>query len=242
MIAACPLGLSERDLLWALVQAAGAKVDAAPDGLSQSDILWSLLNGGGQLAARSASTGDVVATLAAVRSGWIAADGKTIGDASSAADGRANADCEALFKLLWEIDQFDITGGKGATAAADWAAHKKIALPDLRGRALMGADPTNAALANDYWGKIPELGTTGGANAVVLQESQVPALTTDLQAFMFASSGSGPVNGPPGALFYTSENLALGYPESAGVTVGSFSPDAVPTIPPAMLINWLIKL
>ena len=86
------------------------------------------------------STGDVKATLkAAADSGWIMMDDGTVGDGSSGASTRANADCQALFTLLWNNiadANCPVVGGRGASAAVDWAAHKKITLPKTLGRAL----------------------------------------------------------------------------------------------------------
>lgn len=80
---------------------------------------------------------------------WIALDGKTIGNASSGATGRANADTSVLFSLLWsatsEVDlpiytSTGVLSVKGANAAADFAANKRLGLPDLRGEFPRGWD------------------------------------------------------------------------------------------------------
>lgn len=74
--------------------------------------------------------------------GWVLANGGTIGSSSSNAD-LASADAEALFTVLWGNGWTDallpvLTSGgsastRGASAAADWAANKRMTLPDLRG-------------------------------------------------------------------------------------------------------------
>lgn len=72
-------------------------------------------------------------------SGWVWMRDLTIGDASSAATERANADCEDLFLRIWDrvSDTYaPVTPGRGASAAADWAAHKTIQLCTTVGRAL----------------------------------------------------------------------------------------------------------
>jgi hypothetical protein len=96
----------------------------------------------GTLIAVGFSTGDAKLTYKTVAdNGWVLMDDKTIGDASSSATGRANADTEALFTLLWTniIDQWaPVSSGRGGSAAADFAAHKTIALPKTLGRALAG--------------------------------------------------------------------------------------------------------
>ena len=80
---------------------------------------------------------------------WIALDGKTIGNASSGATGRANADTSVLFSLLWsatsEVDlpiytSTGVLSVKGANADADFAANKRLGLPDLRGEFIRGWD------------------------------------------------------------------------------------------------------
>src|SRR5262249_43094956 len=75
------------------------------------------------------------------RTGAVRCNGRTIGDASSSATERANADCADLFAYLWNNyadAQAAVSGGRGATATADFAAHKRITLPDHRNAILFG--------------------------------------------------------------------------------------------------------
>jgi hypothetical protein len=92
------------------------------------------------LGAAGFSTGDAKLTLKTVAdAGWVLMNDGTIGDASSGASSRANADCQALFTLLWNniTDPYaTVSSGRGANAAADWAAHKKITLTRQLGRTL----------------------------------------------------------------------------------------------------------
>lgn len=96
------------------------------------------------------STGDVKPTYKAVAdAGWVLMDDGTIGNGASGATTRANADTVALFTLLWNntIDaNCAVSGGRGANAAADYAANKTIALPKMKGRALAAAG-TGAGLS-----------------------------------------------------------------------------------------------
>lgn len=89
------------------------------------------------------STGDVKVTLkSSADDGWVMMDDGTIGDGSSGATTRANADTVDLFTLLWNNcanAQAAVSGGRGVSAAADYAAHKTIALPKALGRALASA-------------------------------------------------------------------------------------------------------
>lgn len=91
-------------------------------------------------AAASWTTGDAKLTLkTAADDGWIMADDGTIGDASSGASNRANADTEDLYALLWTNlpdAVAPVAGGRGASSAEDFAAHKPIQVGTIVGRAL----------------------------------------------------------------------------------------------------------
>jgi hypothetical protein len=80
-------------------------------------------------------------------SGWLAANGDSIGSASSNAT-HANATYEALFTVLWDnwtnTDLPILTSGgsastRGASASADFAANKRLPLPDMRGIFIRGS-------------------------------------------------------------------------------------------------------
>ncbi len=102
--------------------------------------------------------------------GFVRANGRTIGNALSGASERANDDCEDLYAYFW--DNFTdavcpVTTGRGATAAADFAAGKPIQVLSLRGRILVGADDMGNSAANitQVAGTITT--TIGSASAVV---------------------------------------------------------------------------
>jgi hypothetical protein len=88
------------------------------------------------------TTGDVKLTLKTTAdTGWVVMNDGTIGNASSGGTTRANADTEKLFTLLWTNTanaNCAVSSGRGASAAADYAANKTIALPKALGRALAG--------------------------------------------------------------------------------------------------------
>lgn len=78
---------------------------------------------------------------ASAPTGWLLLQGGTIGDAASGGTALANASASALFTLLyddWSDAAAPVSGGRGANAAADFAAHKTITLPDFRGRSAIG--------------------------------------------------------------------------------------------------------
>lgn len=120
-------------------------------------------------------TGDVKARYGTgAHSGWVRANGRTIGSSTSGASERANADCQDLFEYLWGADSnLSVSGGRGGSANADWVANKTIALPDVKGRVIAGLDDmgdTAASRLTSAW-MTPNgttLGATGGTQDVAL--------------------------------------------------------------------------
>lgn len=95
-------------------------------------------------------TGDMLSRYGTgARAGYVRLNGLTIGNAASSATERPNADCQALFKHLWDNDStLVVSGGRGANALADFAANKQLTLPDWRGYAMTAMEDmgnTNAA-------------------------------------------------------------------------------------------------
>jgi len=114
-------------------------------------------------------TGEVFFKFAnGVRTGAVRANGRKIGNAVSGADERANADCEKLFIELYQsMDNTAcpvLPGGRGANAAADFAANKTITLPDLRGRTPFGLETMGAAAAGRMSPLVP--GYTASSDGV----------------------------------------------------------------------------
>ena len=149
------------------------------------------------------STGDMKLVYnTGIYAGFVRANGRTIGSATSGATERANVDCLALFTFLWGNDgNLAVSGGRGASAAADWSANKTIALPDFRGRAIAGLDDmgnTGAGrLSATYFGTSSTvLGAAGGSesNSVILTHNHTINETPHshgLQNGAFAGSPAG---------------------------------------------------
>lgn len=99
-------------------------------------------------------TGDCLwQDIQGTRAGWVRDNGRTIGSASSGATERANADTSALFSYLWNNFSNTIcpvSTGRGANAAADFAANKTITLPDKRGYVPGGLDDMGNSAAGRY--------------------------------------------------------------------------------------------
>lgn len=118
--------------------------------------------------------------------GWLALDGNTIGDATSGATYAADA-YEDLFAHLWGnvADAYaPVSGGRGASAAADWAAHKTLTMPNAESRVPMGAG-TGPGLSPRV------LGATDGAETINLSHQHAISGDTDVSADMLGDEGDG---------------------------------------------------
>lgn len=117
-------------------------------------------------------TGDVILTFRpTAEAGWIVANDGTIGNAGSGATTRAHADTEALFEMLWNSvgDAYaPVSGGRGASAAADFAAGKTIQLTRMLGRAIAVAGSGSGLTARS-------LGQYLGTEAHQLTANEMPA-------------------------------------------------------------------
>ena len=132
-------------------------------------------------------TGDYRFTgRATVDPGWLLSDARTIGSASSAADLRGSQ-YQALFLHLWDNyspTAAPVVGGRGATAAADWAANKAITLPDRRGRTGVGANGANPLTSR-------AVGEIWGAEDHTLIRAELPNETLDVTATRKFGSNQG---------------------------------------------------
>ena len=187
--------------------------------------------------------------------GWVTASGKTIGDASSSATERANSDTASLFSFLWTNFSDSIcavSSGRGASAAADYAAHKTITLPDLRGRAFFGLDNIGGTAASRL-GTIITSATTnggsGGSETSTLSIANMPAHnhgggdhTHNLPSTYWV--GTGHVAVGSGASYDVPNNTTtVGSTLTSGSIITSQgSGTAFSNMPPAFLGTFIIKL
>lgn len=98
---------------------------------------------------------------------WILPRGFSIGRASSPTAEVADDRLQQLFLVLWSCTQFNISGGRGDSAIADWQDAKALTIPDLRGRSPLMAG-SGAALTTR------EPGERGGAEQHQLSVGELP--------------------------------------------------------------------
>ena len=130
--------------------------------------------------------------------GWLWANGTTIGNASSAGTGRANVDCLGLFTILWNAlsdTNAAVSGGRGASAAIDFAANKRITIPNMAGYVPAGRDGMNSVavvnlLTATYFGiTSATLGNKGGSEKHILTEAQMPSHLHGAGTYAAATNG-----------------------------------------------------
>lgn len=214
--------------------------------------------GGGSVDATTIfDTGDIKARYGTgAHTGWVRANGRTIGSATSGATERANSDTQALFEYLWAADaNLSVSSGRGSTANADWVANKTIALPDWRGRAIAGLDDMGSSaagrLTSTYFGTAATaLGAAGGAESHTLVTSEIPAHshTGTTSENGDHSHPIGAQNSPSGTgatTFISGSNSATG---SAGTHTHTFTSattggdGAHKNVQPTMLTTIYIKM
>lgn len=117
-------------------------------------------------------------------SGFVRANGLTIGNASSGASERANADTQALFVYLCGTDlNLVMTPARSGNCLSDFNANKQLATPDWRGRALAFLDDMGNSAAGrltaGFFGATPTvLGAGGGQQTETLVPANVPSITS----------------------------------------------------------------
>lgn len=163
--------------------------------------------------------------------GWVLMDGGTIGDASSTSTTRANADCVNLFTLIWNnINHSYITlytsggvaTGFGGSASSDWAAHRRLSLPQTNAR-VFGSSGSGRVL-----------GEVAGADStnVTLALGNMPAHNHFVQEYAGTESSGQ----------HVSSSLTGAQSGTHTSTVGSGTPFSVAIVQPTIWLNWMIKL
>lgn len=173
--------------------------------------------------------------------GAVRARGKYIGDASSGADELAHADAHDLFVMLWS-EMTDaiatVPGGRGASAQADWDAHKKIRVPDTRGAAPFGRDDGRGFMTSSGWGSDPNVnGSNGGTPTVTLTANQMPSHTHTVTTSDVASTSHSHSAGS------TATGQSSGWATSGSISTGANGADqAHGNVPPGFTVTWWLGL
>jgi hypothetical protein len=111
--------------------------------------------------------------------GFVRANGRTIGSASSGATERANADTQPLYEKYWAFSNISVVGGKGVSAVADFAANKPLVLPDAAGRGLFAMDDLGAGaksrITSATCSGATSVGTGCGSETVTQTQAQLPS-------------------------------------------------------------------
>jgi hypothetical protein len=229
--------------------------------------------GGGGVDSSSSSgfeTGDTMwLPVAGARSGWVRANGRTIGSVASSATERANADTQTLFEYLWS--NFSnavcaVSGGRGATAQADFNANKTIATFDMRGRSPFGLDDMgNSAASRIASGTPTAAATNGGGETATIALANLPSTTLSLASltgsvgtdidlnnatgvFRNVNTASNNQTGGGGNIVLSgSTSTITGDLADGTVTFGGSIPlggsgTALNKMPPYMLGTWHIRL
>lgn len=229
----------------------------AVEEIAISDFMQSLLNSANLAALLTAmgagafTTGDVKPTYKTTAdTGWVMMNDGSIGDGSSGGTTRANSDCSALFTSLYDNitalvvqDSSGSTVSRGANAAADFAAHRRLVIPKALGRALVAAGAGSGLTSRT-------LGAVVGEETHTLITSEIPAhshAVTDPghdHAISGNAAASGLVSGasPPttGATLGSALDVV---PATTGISINNAGGDgAHNNMQPSTFINFMIKL
>lgn len=159
---------------------------------------------------------------------WLILNGDSIGSAASAAD-QASDDYEGLFTLFWNSmadTEAAVSSGRGASAAADWAANKTLTMPDARGRAIIGTGTGTSLTARTH-------GDTDGEETHELTTAELASHTHTITKERKFGSNQG---GSPG---WGNDVGDAGNAEFTTDATGSGT--AHNNMQPWLALNWIVK-
>jgi hypothetical protein len=166
----------------------------------------------------------VPSLYATVPSGSVSANGLTIGNASSNATSRANADTVFLFNVIWngcpnsQCPVYTSSGSpttRGVSASADYAANVAIAVQNMNGTGLIGADSQNGSTSTNLSGVPITSGSTTAPGSIIGQN--LHSLTS---AENGAHTHANTLTDPGHSHSYTTYSLAFGVGTGAVDAVG----------------------
>lgn len=193
-------------------------------------------------------TGDIEATFKTTpKTGWIFLQGQTLGSSSSAASLKGTT-YQALYEFIWNNitnTYAPVSSGRGASAAADFAANKTITLPDARDRALFGVGST--------WAD----GQVQGAESLTIAKANLPTDTLSVTGSTSidgdhthdipADSDNGTAclryfGQTPGDNTAVTDSAGAHSHTVTGTTEPMGSGTALAFLPKGLGVNWMIKL
>jgi microcystin-dependent protein len=202
------------------------------------------------------TTGDLKIThKTTADTSWIMWAEGTIGDGSSSATIRANADTADLFAVYWAFAAADcpiytssgVLSTRGASAAADFAAHKRLSLPAGNARSLMIAGAGSGLTTRT-------LGSTAGAETFTLATANLPPYTPSgtvattvtmnsnaAVAIIASAAGANPFGGSAGSANSTAAITATAVSTFTGTPQGGTT-TAINKVSPVAFVNVMIKL
>jgi hypothetical protein len=182
---------------------------------------------------------DLIGLITVAPAGWVLAIPGTIGNGASGASIRAAADCQNLYAHMWTLPNAyaPVTGGRGASALADFNAAKPIGGLDLRGVVRLTRDDQGGVAA----GRAPGFtaGVTGGEPNVSLTGRQVGPHQHGVQG----GQNTGAFGNTGRAAFGDGVN-ASSFGTSNGVDMGGLGPLGEPhnNIQMSRAVTTIIKL
>lgn len=168
--------------------------------------------------------------------GWILTNG-TIGNAASGATNRANADTLDLYTLIWGSfanAEAAVSTGRGANAAADYAANKTIAVPSAMERVIAGRTTAAATILSAAGSGLDSavMGKTGGHQQMASHNHSATGL---------GSVGNNLFNGT-GRAVGTADGVNSGNYQDVLVTVNSSGGGNAQNVQPTLILNYIVKL
>ncbi len=173
----------------------------------------------------------------------------TLGSSTSGATNRANADTQALYERIWTTfanTEAAVSGGRGASASADFAANKTIAFPDGRGCVLAMLDNLGGTTAGRITSAISGLdgtkvGARGGDEKMHQHNHAVtdPGHTHEVAVTTVGVSAGGtrlPLAGQP-----TRDGNVV-QSNTTGISVNNSGAGGSQNVQPTIMMPYIVKL